>query len=1373
MIGKNLKRKLCFYCKYEISKHNKSNQLVKYNGKSKEICRNCNKNKHKPLKNEYENHDIQCKVCYKPVMFKKCISCSICNHFYHGKCLNLNKQDILKIESINNFYICHVCCYSILPINYVSDQEHKPKKTQPVLKQCFTCKTNVEKDKYPNKHIIYDGNLTSLCMKCSKLGLSIPVRNTGAVEFQDCSICEKLVRYEALICDGCQHLVHPYCNGISKRELDDLSKIPDTWYCITCNLKIYPNYLLKTNNRNMLAASTHDKLQLKKQFETYDDCSVCFKKVTGCETLACSSCNHWLHKNCIGKFKTRQEYQTFLKYYSNRQWDCPICRSEQLPFILLNDEDFYYTVLELSQRPTYINKENFQNVFMQLKDSEFFTMPYNCEIEDDKYLENIDPDNNFKMNDTCDYIIDSDKIVVKSPKDLAMMTLNIRSIRKNFQYFTDLLSSIKSKIHIICLNETWLGPLDNIEDFQIEGYHTPLCQNREGNFGGGVITYIHKDIEKFKYLKKFSFSDSYNHCLATEVNINNKVTIFLNVYRSPHNLNELFPELFNNIIEKLKSSTCFILGDTNYNLLNLKYHNPTEEYHNNLIAASFKPLIWKPTRVTEHSSTLIDHIWTNDLRHTSIMKSSIIVTDITDHLPCITVLTNPELNLSGYKYVTHRIINDENMLKFQKRIDDTKHALAFHVKNRHETNIDSKFTDYFDHLSRIYNDCFPIVTKKVHIKSFCKPWITAAVQKLIDKKNKNFCIKKKNNNEKNRQKYKRSKIIMETAIGIEKDKYYQNIITNINNCNKKRWDAMRIIINRKKLNKAPCVIPSDILGKHYENVAPKLAMELPEMKLDDIPSTSKNNAKIPKTDKKFEFKAIQEREIYENILKLDINKGPGKDDLDIKSLKAIAHIIAPHLSLLFNQFINDGIYPQYLKTAKCIPIYKGSPLDPLLAVSYRPISILAAINKVFERSLHKQLSEYLEENKLLPRFQYGYRKQHNTSQAILDFSEYIKQQLNNKEITIAIFMDLSKAFDTVDKHILEHKLTALGICSQSKSLISNYVSNRNFCINNNDVLYKLKHGVPQGSILGPLLFIMYTFDITNVTKKNKVIVYADDTTVLISGKSLTEVKQHCNDILTRFYNYFTLNKLSINASKTKYMVYKPQLRGKNRKQLHDSSNCKIEMNGFPLEQVQTIKFLGVVMNDSLTWNNHHQYIYRKVCKSLGIIYKCLGVLNEKESINMYKAFIQPYFLYAIEVWGHSIQSSNSTLVKLQSKVLRILYNYKRSEDAWRYNSGRILTLNELYMKVIQKLCLKHHMGMLPSYFTNNTMPNMNDDQLEKRITRISLEKMYDYKINIRDSKSYFIENCIKLWNLLPFEIKMLPYTNTSSAINVFNKGLPA
>ena len=292
--------------------------------------------------------------------------------------------------------------------------------------------------------------------------------------------------------------------------------------------------------------------------------------------------------------------------------------------------------------------------------------------------------------------------------------------------------------------------------------------------------------------------------------------------------------------------------------------------------------------------------------------------------------------------------------------------------------------------SAIYN-LFHIVTKKVHSKTLSKPWITLEVQDLIDKKNVRFSKKCKNKTSKNKKKFKEAKEKMDKAINNEKDKYYKNLLESTNNNTKKKWNAIRIIINRKKLEKTNCDIPNNVLGEHYATIAEKLAQQLPNLSPEDIPCTSKdiNYESFPM--QKFMFNYTSEREVYENILQLDSTKGPGLDNFDIKSLKSIADIISPHLACLFNQSIEQGIYPNCFKIAKCVPVFKGSPLDPSLPINYRPISILNAINKTFERILHKQLSIYLEENKLLPNFQYGYRKQHNTSQAILDFTDYVSK----------------------------------------------------------------------------------------------------------------------------------------------------------------------------------------------------------------------------------------------------------------------------------------------------------------------------------------------------------------------------------------------
>ena len=1346
----------CFFCKYEINKSNKSKNCVKFKGNVKHICRFCTKRKHKPLEIVYRDIDTQCKVCKKSVMFKNCIACKICDHFYHGRCLNLTTQDIIKIETINNSYMCFECNYECLP-QYIETKRIKNKNAikSSTASECFTCCNKITKDKYINKFLIYDNKKRCLCRKCGKLGKDIPVRKKSLIEFLDCSLCEQQVKYESIYCNLCQHWVHPYCNNVNRDELKKLSETDEYWYCLKCNLSIYPNNLIlddvSPSSRDTRNITTH-------QYKTYDDCSVCLKKVTGKETLACASCYHWVHKKCIGKFNDRSDYQNFLHYYSSKPWDCPICVSTMLPFVLMDNDEFYMLLLDMNTAPMYCNKEKFLQICTKLKDVDFFDDLDN-DTEQNKYLNNIDPDINYPIKDTCTYTIDTENITVQSCKELSMMTFNIRSIKRNFDNFVNFLCKLKCKIHIICLTESWLGPLDNIDDFELNGYQTPIFQNRLGNFhGGGVITYIHRDIEKHRYVKNMSFVDEYNHCLATEITVNNKASTFLNIYRSPNNLNNCFLDKFEPVIDIAKSKICYVLGDMNYNLINHDKHAHTKIYYNILTASSFKPLITKPTRISDTGQTLIDHIWTNDLRDTTINKSHIVITDITDHLPCINFITSPDVFLKGYRTISSRKINDENRTAFSKTVLEKKDILAFYTNNRYESSLEKKYDDYFFHLSRIYNDCFPLIQKKVHVKTLSKPWMTPEVIELINKKNDIFKTKKKNNTAKNKKKYKSARIKMEEAIDKEKTSYYAKLMENTNNNIQQKWKAIRVIINRKKTEQNTCPIPSSILGQHYASVAKKLSEKLPKLDKGDIPCTSTNTTKRSCRLKKqtFSFNETTQREVYETILKLDPSKGPGVDNLDVKSLKSIADVISSHLAPLFNQSMQQGIYPQCLKVAQCVPVYKGSPLDPLSPSNYRPISILTAINKTFERILHGQLVNYLEENKLLPSCQYGYRKQHNTSQAVIDLMDHVNKSLDEKMITIAIFMDLSKAFDTVDRTILLNKLHELGLADTSTSLINSYMTNRTFCMaDEKELKYELSCGVPQGSILGPLLFIMYIYDMTEITKENKIIVYADDTTVLVKGRNLIETKQHCNDIISRFYNYFTLNKLSINLSKTKYMVFKPRFHGKKRKRLFDTSGLSIKMDDIELEQVSSLRFLGVILNDKLTWDNHKQYIYNKVCRSLGILYKCKYAMREVETIKMYKAFIQPYFLYAIEIWGHTVHSDNDILNKLQSKIIRILFNCKRSADAWRHNNAQITSIKQLYYNAIRTLCFKHHLGLLPQKFSE-AMPHFNCIQLQNRITRVSLEQMYNYKNDLTSAKTPFYENCIKIWNALSFDLKTLP-----------------
>ena len=577
----------CFFCKYEIHKTNKSNKFIKFKEQLKPLCRHCTSKKHKPLETIYKNADTQCKTCKKPVMYKNCIACSLCDHFYHAKCVKLSKDDITKIEMICEFYLCPFCNRNTLPNVLDTIESKKPNtKALKTSKECFTCTNKIPKMKYPNKYFIYNDKKRCVCRECSYLGRDILVRENNNIEFLDCSICKNEVKYEAIFCNLCQHWVHPYCNGIDKKlllELGNSHLTKESWTCFKCISGLYPNNLLCSTEANKICLlGNKDNKQLKKEFTIHDDCSMCLKKVSGHETLSCSTCNHWVHKKCIGYFKNRTEYQNFLHYYSTKPWDCPACKSEMLPFVQLDNEEFFMLLLDMYSESNYVNKADFQQIYTKLSKVDFFSLPEeNKETEESRYLNEIDPDHNFRIDDSCSYIIDVSKITIKSCKELIMMTFNIRSIKKNFSHFVNqILSKMNCKVHVICLTESWLGPLDNIKDFSLNSYYPPQHQNRIGNIhGGGVITYIHKDINKMKTVKNLSFVDEYNHCLAIEVTINNKSSTLLNVYRSPNNLNDSFIDKFETVIDKTKSKTCYVLGDMNYNLINVDKHVATRSYY--------------------------------------------------------------------------------------------------------------------------------------------------------------------------------------------------------------------------------------------------------------------------------------------------------------------------------------------------------------------------------------------------------------------------------------------------------------------------------------------------------------------------------------------------------------------------------------------------------------------------------------------------------------------------------------------------------------------------------------------------------------------------------------------------------------------------
>ena len=398
------------------------------------------------------------------------------------------------------------------------------------------------------------------------------------------------------------------------------------------------------------------------------------------------------------------------------------------------------------------------------------------------------------------------------------------------------------------------------------------------------MTYFHKSVNNYTLNKKLSFTTSTDQCQVIDFTIENRKHTLINCYRPPHADPIPFIDKLDETIRHVKKNNCVVTGDFNLNLLNISVHEPTEKYYNMMLSNSFKPIITKPTRITDKTQTIIDHIWTNDLRTDISPKGYIYITDISDHMPCIATF-GTAYKQKGYIYQQFRQINDKNKAEFRKAIEKASPIMLFHCNNPY-TSTEQKYKDFFDQLTYIYDQHFPIKRKKIHWKTAQKPWITDSIMNKIEKRNKLFS--KKASDEASKLKYKQLKKEITLELKVSRQDYYKRKLKDNNDNIKARWDIIREMINRKTDNYNKLPITNSDLGRHYSTVADKLAKSIPTVTESDW-GTFKIKKKKPGI---FSFRKSTPNEIYENILKLDKNKGPGIDHIDISCTKYIADIIS-------------------------------------------------------------------------------------------------------------------------------------------------------------------------------------------------------------------------------------------------------------------------------------------------------------------------------------------------------------------------------------------------------------------------------------------------------------------------------------------------
>ena len=831
-------------------------------------------------------------------------------------------------------------------------------------------------------------------------------------------------------------------------------------------------------------------------------------------------------------------------------------------------------------------------------------------------LADIASDNNFNLenimdNDLnifagqCPYI-DPDEIhtLEIGHNRLNILQLNIHSLNDKLNDLTQLIAKCKTNgcdIDIIMICETFIND-QNVDLCKIPGFsliekHRHLVsRGGVGIFISDQLSYVDRpDLAIFKERK-------FESCFIELPLRGSKNIIVGEIYRIPGTNEHDFLIDYQNIIRQIQTENkLLILGmDQNIDYIKINTNHNAANFLDINLTSGLIPTIIRPTRITHTTATLIDNIYIcNEIA--SDFKSAILTTHISDHLPCLLSLSHPTRTKNhNTTVIKTRDLNDANLESINRLLYDTTWACLDNM------TVD----DSYNYVVRTINNCIDLVaperTKTITNKRIPKePWMTSGLLKSSSKCDKLY--RKVIGRDKNDKKYLDYIKYRNTYNSIKrkaKHSYFSNKIIQFKNSSKQLWGTLKYIIgkannkesitdtfliNGQEVTDAQKI--SNAFGKFFSTIGQSLASKIGKPKNDYkfyMPDPVNNS---------FFFFPTDPSEINKLILSLKPKTSTGHDNLNNKLLKALGGSILAPLSIIFNKSLAEGHYPDEMKISKIIPIFKNKEKREL--TNYRPIALLPVISKLLEKIVHKRLYKFLIKNNTLYISQYGFRHGYSTTLAISELVGNIIKGFESKYYTLGSFIDLSKAFDSLDLTQLVDKLKTYGIRGAALNWFQSYLSNRRLFVKfkeaNSDT-FNVDYGIPQGSVLGPLLFLLYTNDMHRCIKHSKCILFADDTTIYTTGSSVVQLVDNMTRDLDSLIDWFRANKLTLNISKTACILFRP-----NKNMGANSNNVKIKIGNEEIKLREHCKFLGLDINEYLDWTLHVNSVCCKISRHIYLL----------------------------------------------------------------------------------------------------------------------------------------------------------------------------
>ena len=914
--------------------------------------------------------------------------------------------------------------------------------------------------------------------------------------------------------------------------------------------------------------------------------------------------------------------------------------------------------------------------------------------------------------DNCDYVYN---VPDAKTTDLVVMQINIRGIGSKKSRLIDLIENSvhKKELDVVLISETWLT--ESSPEVNIPGY-VMHRQDRSHKRGGGVAIVASSKL-RCVLRPDLSSKMEESECVTLELLLRNgDKCLVSSMYRPPNTDSQTFLASYNSLVCAMKKEDPkgIIIGlDHNLDFLKSEKHQPTNDFIQSNLDFGLIPTVTRPTRITNTSATLIDNIMVSQNLCGSY-TSNILINDTSDHLPVICVLNSLTSMKKESLVVKSRDTRLRNLVTLKKQVTNYDWTSLLTDKSPSK-NMES----VHDQLLSIIDHCTPYCEHKINHKQIRKePWLTASIKISIDKNKKLYAKMLRGGIAKD--KYTRYNNTLRKAIRYAKTHFYLNMCQEYKSQTRKLWKIINEIAG-KHSNKSSLVeyLKVDNIkeygAKKISNRFAKYFAEVGKTFAEKIPKSSMSITaylKLLQSNKSSLFlNPTHEDEVKRLVDKLPMKNSSGHDNISNILLKEIVDPLAKVLVEIFNQSMTTGEFPNIMKLAEIVPLYKNK--EHYLESNYRPISLLTTISKILEKIMYQRVYSFLQNTGQIYDNQFGFRANHSCEHAVGQAVSSIVKGIENKQHVACVLLDLSKAFDTIEHKILIQKLELYGIRGPALQWFKSYLTNRKLRVKCRTVSdprgtisddYDVHFGTPQGSCLGPLIFLIFVNDLNLNLVTGDCIQFADDTTLVFTHHNLKYLRYCVESELSVVQDWFNANKLTLNVGKSSYLLFQG-----HKQQL---TKFQIVLNGVEIPRVNHAKLLGTWINDRLNWEIHANKVLTILKCGIGMLKRSQQLLSCKAKRLLYFGQIHSHLSYCLAIWGSMLsRHMMAKLAAAQRKAVSLIDPKVRTENL--FCKYKILKLTELIEFELCKLGYKLCHGLLPNKLAKNMTTDHKRNCIEK------------------------------------------------------------